>query len=244
MSREGYLSLLHGRNSYQEVGDDKLMVQARVRAHKLPVFLELAKTLAGYCPQAGKSPGVLDIGCGDGFFLSQVTQAVADPRLGIGVDISKRALARAARSYPSLFFVRSDAAHRRLPFGDSSFGLVMSIFAPRPIDEIRRVLTTDGSWLIVTATQDHLKEIREFLPLAAIGTGKLDAPTSRSYSIRHSGTFTREIQVAHDDLISVVEMSPSIFRLRREYGVKWIEQVPKELKVTFSFGITLLAKEG
>lgn len=214
LSKEGYLSLLHGRSNYQQSGDDKQMVQARVRVHKLPAFLELANAIAGYCPQHNASHSILDIGCGDGFFLNRATQAATAPCLGVGVDISKGALSRAARSYPGLFFVRTDASRDRLPFGDSSFGLVLSIFAPRPIDEIRRVLSADGFWLIVTATQDHLKEIREFLPLAAIGTGKLDAPTSRSYSILRSGTFNYELQVAHHDLVSIVEMSPSIHRLR------------------------------
>jgi 23S rRNA (guanine745-N1)-methyltransferase len=243
LSKEGYLSLLHGRNNYKEIGDDKQMVQARVRAHKLPAFLELAKYIAGYCPQNDTSHGILDIGCGDGFFLDHVTRGATNPCHGVGVDISKVALAKAARSYPRLFFVRTDASHGRLPFEDSSFGLVLSVFAPRPINEIRRVLRADGSWLIVTATQDHLKEIREFLPIAAVGTGKLDGPTSRSYSIRKSATFNFESQVAHDDLVSIIEMSPSIYRLRREFGDKWNERVPQELGITFSFSVTLLGRE-
>jgi 23S rRNA (guanine745-N1)-methyltransferase len=243
LSKEGYLSLLHGRSNYQQIVDDKLMVQARVRVHKLPAFLELAKAITGYCPQANTGHSILDVGCGDGFFLDQVARAATTPCQGVGIDISKGALAKAARSYPALFFVRTDASHNRLPFEDSSFGLVLSVFAPRPIDEIRRVLRADGSWLIVTATQDHLKEIREFLPLAAIGTGKLDAPTGRSYSILRSGTFNSELQLAHHDLVSIIEMSPSIYRLRREFGDKWNERVPPELGVTFSFSITLLGKK-
>jgi 23S rRNA (guanine745-N1)-methyltransferase len=240
LSKEGYLSLLHGQTNYQQIGDDKRMVQARVRVHQLSAFRELAKAITGYCPQTNTRYGILDIGCGDGFFLNQVTQAAATPGQGIGIDISKEALAKAATNYPALFFVRTDAAHHRLPFGDSLFGLVLSIFAPRPIDEIRRVLRADGAWLIVTATPDHLKEVREFLPLAGIGTGKLDAPTSRSYSVLRSSTFNYESQVAHDDLVSVIEMSPSIFRLRREFGDQWTERVPPELGVTFSFSVTLL----
>lgn len=243
ISKEGYLSLLHGRSNYQQIGDDKLMIQARVQVHKLPAFQELAKAIAVYCPQANTRHGVLDIGCGDGFFLDHVTRAAPTPCRAVGVDISKGALAKAARSFPGLFFVRADASHNRLPFEDRSFGLVLSIFAPRPIDEIRRVLRADGAWLIVTATQDHLKELREFLPLAAIGTGKLDAPTSRSYSILRSGTFNYEAQLAHHDLVSIVEMSPSIYRLRREFGDKWKERVPQALKVTFSFSVTLLGRE-
>jgi 23S rRNA (guanine745-N1)-methyltransferase len=243
LSKEGYLSLLHGRGNYQQMGDDRLMIQARVRVHRLPAFQELATALAAHCPKLEAGRAILDIGCGDGFFLDRVTRAAAPPLQGVGVDISKEALANAARNYPGLSFVRTDAAHTRLPFGDSSFGMVLSIFAPRPIDEIARVLKKDGSWMIVTATQNHLKEIREFLPLAAIGTGKLDDPTSRSFKILRSDTLNCESRVAHDDLVSIVEMSPSIHRLRREFGDKWAERVPKELGVTFSFSVTQLCRE-
>jgi 23S rRNA (guanine745-N1)-methyltransferase len=243
LSREGYLSLLHGRGNYQQVGDDKRMIQARVRVHRLPAFQELARALTGYCPADRPRHGILDIGCGDGFFLDQITRADSAAGPGIGVDISKEALARAARSYPGLFFVRTDAADHPLPFDDSTFGLVLSIFAPRPVDEIRRVLRADGCWLIVTATPAHLGELREFLPLAAIGPRKLDAPTSRSFSVIRSETLRYELKVAQPDLVALIEMSPSIHRLRREFGDRWGERVPLELNVTFSFSVTLLGRE-
>ncbi|HZZ18223.1 MAG TPA: methyltransferase domain-containing protein [Opitutaceae bacterium] len=241
LSKEGYLSLLHGRGNYQQIGDDKQMIQARVRVHGLPAYQGLAKEIADYCPSACTAQGILDIGCGDGFFLDHVARASA-PCQGVGVDISKSALAKAAKAYPGLFFVRTDAAHEKLPFADASFGLVLSIFAPRPVDEVRRITKADGGWLIVTATQDHIREVREFLPLAAIGTGKLDAPTSRSYLVLKSGTFEQVASVGHEDLVSIIEMSPSIHRLRRDFGEKWGERVPQELKVTFSFSITLLGR--
>ncbi len=244
LSKEGYLSLLHGRGNYQDVGDDKRMVQARVRVHQLPVYGDLAQAVAEIFPTASVDSGVLDIGCGDGFFLDRATRAAGGGSAGVGVDVSKEALARAARSHPGLLFVRTDASHEPLPFPDCAFGLVMSVFAPRPVDEIRRVLRADGSWLIVTAAQEHLRELRQFIPLAAIGSGKLDAPSSRSFAVVLGRTFERELDVAHDDLVSIVEMSPSVHRLRRESGDLWKEKVPVELRVTFSFSLTLLGRQG
>jgi 23S rRNA (guanine745-N1)-methyltransferase len=185
----------------------------------------------------------LDIGCGDGFFLDQVASGAQSPSPGVGIDVSKGALAKAAKSYPNLLFVRGDASRHRLPFKDASFGLALSIFAPRPIDEIRRVLSAGGSWIIVTATQDHLKELRDFLPLASIGTGKLEAPTGRAFAIRSSEVFERPFEVSHPDLVAIVEMSPSIHRLRREGGDAWCARVPQGLRITFSFSITLLGKD-
>lgn len=242
VSADGYLGLLHGRSNHQQAGDDKPMVQARVRVHKLPVFHELAKAIADVIPPADAGCGILDIGSGDGFFLDQASRAGGVSRPGIGIDVSKEAVARAARSHPGLFFIRADVAHSRLPFGDGSFGLVLSVFAPRPMDEIRRVLRDDGSWLVVTATQDHLKELRPHLPLAAIGTGKLDELDGRSFGIKRSVAFSRELPIERADLVSIVEMSPSVFRLRREFGETWRERVPAGLRVTFSFSLTLLGK--
>jgi hypothetical protein len=104
-------------------------------------------------------------------------------------------------------------------------------------------LGADGRWLIATATQDHLKEVRDFLPLATVGTGKLDAPTSASFSVLQSAVVAQELEVSQEDLASVIEMSPSIHRLRREHGENWSELVPRQLKVTFSFSVTLLGKD-
>lgn len=240
LSREGYLSLLHGRTNYRHIGDDKQMVRARVRVHRLPVFRELAEAIVGYGSPMNAGHGVLDVGCGDGFFLDQVTSAAGSTNRGVGVDISKEALATAARNYPRLFFVRSDVSQSRLPFEDASFGLVSSVFAPRPVEEIRRVLRSDGSWLVVTATPDHLGEIRAFLPLAAIGPDKMAEPTSHSFAIRRSETLNFHAQIIHEDLVAMIEMSPSIYRLKRELGPAWTERVPPELGVTFSFSVTLL----
>jgi len=242
LSREGYLSLLHGRSNYQHIGDDKQMVRARIRVHKLSAFQELAKAITSYGLRLDAHPRTLDVGCGDGFFLDHVVRAAGTPLQGVGVDVSKEALASAARNYPGMFFVRSDVSHHQLPFGDASFGLVLSVFAPRPIDEVRRVLTADGLWMIVTATQEHLREIREFLPLAAIGTDKLAAPTSRAFSILRGETFAYKSKVGHQDLVSMVEMSPSIHRVKRDLGAAWAERLPRELGVTFSFSLTLLGR--
>jgi 23S rRNA (guanine745-N1)-methyltransferase len=245
LSKEGYLSLLHGRSNYQQVGDDKPMVLARMNVHKLLPYVELAKAV---CVMSGPLPGgegVLDIGCGDGFFLGQVANGGAQLSPGIGIDVSKEALAKAAKVLPGLFFIRADAAHDRLPFRDQSFARVLTIFAPRPIEEIHRILKPDGRWVIVTATQDHLREVRDHLPLASVGTGKLDAPTSVSFQVLESRVLTCELEASRDDLASVIEMSPSVHRLRREHGEKWVDLVPSELKVTFSFSLTLLgAKTG
>jgi len=241
-AREGYLSLLHGGGDFKLVGDDKRMVDARVRVHLLPPYDELAEAMAAVTQIDDGNPLVLDIGCGDGCFLSRVIERSAGPRIGIGADISKVALGRAERLYPGLSFIRTDAVRSRLPFRDQSIGLVMSVFAPRPTNEVWRTLKEEGRWLVVTANHDHLKEVREFLPLAAIGEGKLEEAAGALFSVQTSSELRSERTLAKEDLRSIIEMSPSVFRLRREYGEDWGNLVPDNLRTTFSFSISLLRK--
>ncbi len=71
------------------------------------------------------SPGssVLDIGCGKGFLLHDLSQAVPNASV-TGLDISAYALEHAIEDVRSRV-VRGTAAH--LPFADKSFDLVVSI---------------------------------------------------------------------------------------------------------------------
>jgi hypothetical protein len=54
---------------------------------------------------------------------------------------------------------------------------------------------------------------------------------------------TYELKAAQPDLVALIKMSPSVHRLRREFGDRWGERVPGELNVTFSFSVTLLGRQ-
>jgi SAM-dependent methyltransferase len=85
-------------------------------------WLDVARRLAThYGLKAGDR--VLDVGCGKGFLLYELTQAV--PGLGIaGVDVSRYALDNAKEEVrPFLTEGRAES----LPFPDKSFDLVLSI---------------------------------------------------------------------------------------------------------------------
>jgi 23S rRNA (guanine745-N1)-methyltransferase len=242
LSKDGYLSLLQGKDNYANVGDDAEMIQARVTAHALPPYFSLAQAVANLASPLPSGARILDLGCGDGFYLHHFASLAAQPLTAAGVDIAKKALGRAARKQPGALFIRSDAAHKALPFPDTSFDRVLSIFAPRPVAEIHRVLADDGLWLVVTATPDHLKELRDFLPLAGIGTDKLAKMSDQHFSLRREETLQVSQRVTQAEMSAVIEMSPSIYRLRREFEDKWRERLPASLDLTFSFSLSLLGK--
>jgi ubiquinone/menaquinone biosynthesis C-methylase UbiE len=114
---------------------------------------------------AGKR--VLDVACGEGYgstLLSRVASAVS------GVDISNEAITHATAEYltqKNLKFI--EASCTQLPFADHSFDVVVSFETIEHItehdsflDEIKRVLTTDGLLIISSPNKAEYSDARNF----------------------------------------------------------------------------------
>jgi SAM-dependent methyltransferase len=136
-----------GDTSYDAVADlyDQAFADIQVRADEL-------RWIEGHLPSRAR---VLDIGCGNGALLRQLSSRIAS---GVGVDRSPRmiALARAqarVTTHPQLSFETIDGPG--LPFADASFDVIVSLLSFRYLDwdpimnEIRRVLAPGGRALIV-----------------------------------------------------------------------------------------------
>lgn len=152
-AREGYLNLLvGGRIASQSVpGDTPDSLAARRRFLHAGCYAPIADALAAMVGQPDGA--VLDAGCGEGYYLSRMTASHL-----FGLDVSKRAVQMASRLLPDARFVV--ASSYRLPVLDHCLDVVVSVFAPRPFDEFRRVLTPDGRWVTVTPGGSHLQEMR------------------------------------------------------------------------------------
>jgi ubiquinone/menaquinone biosynthesis C-methylase UbiE len=114
---------------------------------------------------AGKR--VLDVACGEGYgsaLLSRLASAVS------GVDISNEAVTHATAEYltqKNLKFI--EASCTQLPFADHSFDVVVSFETIEHItehdsflDEIKRVLTTDGLLIISSPNKAEYSDARNF----------------------------------------------------------------------------------
>jgi 23S rRNA (guanine745-N1)-methyltransferase len=237
-AKEGYLSLLHGRQKGEGRGDSKAMIQARDRVHRAGVFDPLVAALAAL-PLATPLDRVLELGCGEGFFLSHV---VREHRIATsyGLDLSVDAVKLAAKTQRASLILRADLL-QPLPFADGSLDLVQSIFAPRPLNEIRRVLRPGGHALFVFPLTDHWQELRAFLPLAGIGDDKLPAADLAGFASVTSLEVRAPRDLPHDVLVDLVEMSPSIHRLTRD-GLDWKSHLPPTLTATLSVRVALFAR--
>lgn len=167
-ARDGHLNLLvGGRLGPSTVaGDTPDALAARRRFLSSGSYLPIAEALADAVDavdDAGAADApVLDIGCGEGWYLSHIR---ATRRFGL--DISKKAVQMASRFLPDAEFVVASAY--RMPVLDAAVGVVVSVFAPHPEAEMQRVLAPGGRWVTVTPGPMHLHEMR---PASAGADGK------------------------------------------------------------------------
>jgi len=237
-AKEGYLSLLHGRQKGDGRGDSKTMMLARDRVHRAGVFDPLLAALDDL-PLPPPPGSLLDLGCGEGFFLGHLVRSRAIAT-SYGLDLSVDAVKLAAKTLKQSLILRADLL-QPLPFADDSLDIVQSIFAPRPLAEIKRVLRTGGFALFVYPETDHWQEIRAFLPLAKIGEDKLPAADLDGFTVISSTPVTARRDLNHAQLVDLVEMSPSIHRLDRE-DVSWRDRLPAALGARLSVRVTLCRK--
>jgi 23S rRNA (guanine745-N1)-methyltransferase len=240
LAKEGYLSLLHGRQKGEGRGDTKEMMQARDRVHRAGVFDPLVEALTTLSFETSRI-SLLDLGCGEGFFLDHMARAHGI-KSRYGLDLSVDAVKLAARRQPEALILRADLL-QPLPFADGSLDLVQSIFAPRPLAEIRRILRPGGYALFAFPQTDHWLELRTYVPLAAIGDDKLLPADLAGFSPIADLKVVTLRDLSHAQLVDLVAMSPSIHRLTRDGG-DWAALLPAGLSATLSVRVVLVRKSG
>ena len=165
VASQGYVNLLPVQNKRsRDPGDSKEMVAARRRFLNSGAYQPIAEAvsravLAGLPAIAS----CLDAGCGEGYYLRQLSAAAGErQRLAIvGVDISKWAvLAAAKQERRPAWLVGSNA---KLPVQSATLDRVLCLFGFPAYAEFARVIKPGGQLLLVDPGPDHLRELRQII---------------------------------------------------------------------------------
>jgi 23S rRNA (guanine745-N1)-methyltransferase len=162
LARSGYVNLLQPQDRRsRRPGDSAAALAARRRLfdrghgdwllpHLLAAFDALplpspAPALPALLPALPALPpitAVLDVGCGEGFYLGALARQ--RPIEAHGLDIAAGAADLAARRYPDATWVVANA-DRCLPYPTGSFDVAMALTSRLNPAELRRVLARPGS---------------------------------------------------------------------------------------------------
>jgi 23S rRNA (guanine745-N1)-methyltransferase len=191
-ARQGYVNFLlaHKKHS-KEPGDSPEMMKSRRRFLDLGLYDRVSdginETIAHGLPrpEEGRALTVLDAGCGEGFYLKRLKEALANRTGGeafpvdfYGIDISKYAVRTATqRDRTMSWFVASIVD---LPFASVSLDVVLNVFSPPAFAEFSRVLKKPGMLVIASPGPRHLNGLREIIypvarehaPSAMVGQAK------------------------------------------------------------------------
>ncbi|HEX5205477.1 MAG TPA: methyltransferase domain-containing protein [Actinoplanes sp.] len=203
MARQGYADLSAGRLPH--VGDTAGMVADRESFLAAGHYDFIADALAARTP-AGF---VVDAGVGTGFYLARALDKLAET--GLGLDVSKPALRRAARAHPRAAAILADA-WRPLPIADAVADTILNVFAPRNGAEFHRILRPGGTLLVVTPAPGHLAEL-------VTRHGMIHVDPDKDHRVRESlaghfrrdgsETLSRTLRLTAAEAATLIGMTPS-----------------------------------
>ncbi len=163
-AKEGYVNLLlANQKRTAEPGDTREMMIHRRAFLEAGAFLPLSKAL-NQVIQSLQPKTLLDCGCGEGYYLQQYLKTInTESELTVfGLDISKEAVRMASKTLREhVNFSVASSFH--LPVMDASVDLLLRVFAPGDIAEVQRVLTPEGTFVLVVPGANHLFSLKEAL---------------------------------------------------------------------------------
>lgn len=184
-------------------------------------------------------PLVVDFGCGEGYWLGVVAERVSaidenekkvTARFA-GTDASPAAAKAAARRLSSRYGaeIAVGDAQRELDFADGVVDVALSVFAPRNVKELARVVKKNGTVIVASPGDTHLNELRALSGTRALrGMRVIDAAMGKRAKVLE--TFLRDdafelvadvesvgvMRLGLDDVASLVNMGPSAFHQGNE----------------------------
>lgn len=214
VARQGYASLTAGRTPHS--GDTTEMVTAREAFLAAGHYAFIADALTAAATGVSGATGlVLDAGVGTGYYLSRVLDALPEA-VGLGLDVAKPALRRAARAHPRAAAALADL-WRPLPVADDAVTLILNVFAPRNGPEFARVLRPGGALVVVTPAADHLGELIDAFGLIHVDPDKgsrVAAALAASFTVAGTATHRSRLRLTGPELRTLVGMTPSARHVR------------------------------
>jgi len=173
IASKGHINLLlANQKKTKDPGDSKEMMEGRKdflnKGYYHTFSEELNEVIIANI--SGSNINILDVGCGEGYFLSRLKEAINTKKTNctfnrkinfFGVDISKAAVTNAVKRDKEINFIIS--SNFNLPIMSSTIDIIIRNFAPSDEEELRRVIKDNGKLVVITPGIEHLYGLKEIL---------------------------------------------------------------------------------
>lgn len=167
-AKEGYVHLLLPNKMNSKLpGDSKEMINDRHTFLERGYYEPLCKELCNIVSSLDFSSdeiNLIDFGCGEGYYTERIISSLKTRVKclnSLGIDISKAAVRLASKRHCGAEF--AVASVYDIPCIDNMFHIALNVFSPLAIDELRRVLKSNGYFIYVVPAAKHLWEMKSVL---------------------------------------------------------------------------------
>ena len=223
VARQGYVNLLTVQQKHSlNPGDTREQVLSRREFLEAGHYAPIAQTLIDTAKTLEISGEILDVGCGEGYYSSRLSDALNAPLTGL--DISKEAVRCAAAKYKGKQWLCATAAH--IPVERESVSLLTSLFALTLPEEFHRVLKPGGYYFQVLAAEDHLLGLKSIIYDRLNFKEKDTVPDLPGFQRVQSIPIRFEFTVEGQQVQNLFSMTPHVFRIGKD-GAERLRQTER-----------------
>lgn len=235
VARQGHVNLAPGKSAGgEEHAYGRPLMEARARVIAAGFF----STLSARCAELLRGlPGplhLLDAGCGEGSFLSEVAGRLRTlgECVGLGIDLSGDGIRMAAGRFKQDAWCVADLA--RVPCPAGSVSAVLNVLSPANYGEFRRVLRPGGLLVKAVPTVAHLQEIRTLLPSAGEFSNERVVDHFRSFFPGlETGLVETRLSCTPENAADFLAMTPLGWRIEDAVRARFLAEPPREITVSF-----------
>ena len=263
VSRAGYVNLLPpGKEKNSHTGDEKAMIRARADFLSCGHYKEISSFLAALIVKNAENiSSFCDMGSGEGYHTVNIAKTVheitGNPVMAIGADASKYGAECASRLSRSAGMMSNDgiggedggecsayfipANIFNLPVKDQSLDAAVSMFAPIPWNECRRILKPGGVLAVVSSGKEHLIEMRKIIYDEVRDADFKPCDVSDGFSVVASDSllYTAHLSTAKE-ICDLFTMTPFYYKTTQEGRARLFSH--SSLNITVNVNYTLFRK--
>ena len=165
-AKQGYFNLLLNQaKKSKQPGDNNEMVQARTRflnAGHYQSISDAINQLAIDLLWQQENVGILDVGCGEGYYTQRLHEALSDHQIQhtlFGLDISRDAVKAACKRSKDIQWLVANG--KKTPFEPNSMKLITNVFNRIMPDSLKELCHPEGHVVIASAGAFHLQQLKE-----------------------------------------------------------------------------------